>query len=316
MTRYLTPQSSQHSAQHWAQTPILFSALTAVFVLLLTALPTSAHAAITCSISAPVALNFVYVTGTSSSSPNNKIQSAIVATCQRTLAGDPTTAVLELAANDGLQPTGTNNNAQLGANGVRYNLWRNAACTQQFRDTMATRLSATFSSTTLSPVTLTFDYWGCIPSQAVASFPAGIYTDSVTLFLRNGGTQIATAAIPVNISAPARCSISGGPGNITFVYNAFGAANFQSTGFNANCTNSLPYVMDVSPASGVVGGLRYELGLSDTTGSATNIGPASLSRIGSALGTRAHVVNGVMLANQAGDLGAVVPQPHTLTITY
>lgn len=284
--------------------------------LMAAAMPGQANAAITCTIPSPTVLNFVYVSGTNSTSPNNKLQSSVTATCQRTLSTDPTTAVLTLGANDGLQPTGTTNQALFSGNLVRYSLWRDVACSAQLRDTPPTRISANFASTSLSPVSLTFDYWACIPGQVVSSFPAGVYTDSVSLFLRNGAVQLATASIPVNITAPAKCSISGGPGNITFTYTAFGPANFQYTGFSADCTSALPYTMDVSPAAGVVGGLRYQLGLSDVVGSAANIGPATLSRTGSATGSRAHVINGVMVSNQAGLQGAIVPQPHTLTITY
>ena len=290
-------------------------------VLLLTivtglAMPGKATAAITCTISAPTALNFVYVSGTNNTSPNNKLQSAIVATCQRTLAGDPTTAVLTLGANNGLQPAAPNNRALFSGNLIQYRLWRDVACSAAFLDTAPTRISANFASTTLSPVNVTFDYWACIPSQVVSSFPAGIYTDSVSLFLRDGAVQLATAAIPVNITAPALCSISGGPSSLTFSYTASGPANFQFTSFNANCTNSLPYTMDVSPVAGVVGGLRYVLGLADVAGSAGNLGPSTLSRVGNATGTSSHVINGGMVANQAGLQGAIVPQPHTLTITY
>ena len=294
----------------------IISILSGLLSLVAAALPSTAAAAITCTINAPTALNFVYVSGTNSTNPANKIQSQVTAVCQRNLAGDPTSATLILGANDGLQPLITSNQAVFSGNNVRYNLWRDVGCGQQFRDTIATRISANFASTTLGLVNVTFDYWACIPNQTVTSFPAGVYTDSVSLFLRNGGLQLATALIPVNITAPAKCTISGGPGNIIFSYNAFGLANFQSTGFSADCTNGLPYTMDVNPASGVVGGLRYELGLSDVTGSATNIGPASLSRVGSATGSRAHVINGVMVANQAGALGAIAPQPHTMTIIY
>ena len=291
----------------------IFLLLTGVIGL---AIPGRANAAITCTIAAPTALNFVYVSGTNNTSPNNKLQSAIVATCQRTLVGDPTTAVVTLGANNGQQPAAPNNRALFSGNLIQYALWRDVACSAAFLDTAPTRISANFASTTLSPVSLTFNYWACIPGQVVSSFPAGVYTDSVSLFLRNGAVQLATAAIPVNITAPASCSISGGPGNLTFSYTAFGSANFQSTGFTANCTNSLPYTMDVSPVAGVVGGLRYVLGLADVAGSASNLGPATLGRVGSATGSRSHVINGAMVANQAGLQGAIVPQPHTLTITY
>ena len=74
--------------------------------------------------------------------------------------------------------------------------------------------------------------------------------------------------------------------------------------------------MDVSPVAGVVGGLRYVLGLADVAGSASNLGPSTLSRVGNATGTSSHVINGGMAASQAGLQGAIVPQPHTLTITY
>lgn len=281
------------------------------------AIPGQAIAAITCTIAAPTALSFVYVSGTNNTSPNNKLQSAIVATCQRTLAGDPTTAVLTLGANNGLQPAAPRSNRALfNGNLIQYRLWRDVACSAAFLDTAPTRISGNFASTTLSPVNVTFDYLACIPSQVVSSFPAGIYTDSVSLFLRDGAVQLATAAIPVNITAPASCSISGGPSSLTFSYTASGLANFQFASFNANCTNSLPYTMDVSPVAGVVGGLRYVLGLADVAGSASNLGPATLSSVGSATGTRSHVINGGMVANQAGLQGAIVPQPHTLTITY
>lgn len=285
--------------------------------LFLCSMPGIAQAAISCSINTPAALNFVYVSGTGITNPNNKIQSAIVATCQRNLDGDPTTAVITLGASNGGQPSGTTNQALFSGSLISYDTWQDASCSVRFRDQNASRIQANFaSSTTLSPVTLTFNYWGCIPVQVVASLPAGVYADLVALTLRDGNLSLATSSIPVKIIAPASCTISGGPGNITFVYTAFGAANFQFTSFSANCTNSLPYSMDVSPVAGVVGGLRYSLGLADAAGSVSNLGPTTLSRVGSATGTRSHVINGAMQANQAGQLGGIVPQQHTLTITY
>lgn len=279
-----------------------------------------AQAAITCSINPPASLNFAIVAGTNSTDPGNKIQNAVVATCQRNLVSDPTTAALTLGANDGAQPSATSNQALFSGNLVRYNLYRNVGCTAQFRGGVVgvgVPLPANFASTTLSPVTVTFDYWGCVPGQTITSFPAGVYTDSVALTLRNGAATLATSAIVVNINAPAKCSIGGlVNNNITFSYTAFGSANFQSLSFSADCTNLLPYTMDLNPVSGVVGGLRYELGLADAVGSAGNLGPATLSRVGGSSGSRGHVINGAMPSNQAGDRSAIAPQPHTLTITY
>jgi hypothetical protein len=105
---------------------------------------------------------------------------------------------------------------------------------------------------------------------------------------------------------------------MSFAYNAFSpTAVFAGTSFRANCTNYLPYTMTLDPVSGVVGGLRYTLGLSlAAAGTASNTGPTSLSTQGNATGTATHYINGSMQANQAGQSGTIVPQTHTLTITY
>ena len=118
--------------------------------------------------------------------------------------------------------------------------------------------------------------------------------------------------------APALCTLSNGPGNLTFTYAAFAPADaFAGTSFRANCTNLLPYTMTLSPAVGVVAGLRYSLGLSlNQAGSAADPGPASLSTQGTATGFATHYINGAMPAAQPGQSGTVVPQVHTLTLTY
>ena len=69
----------------------------------------------------------------------------------------------------------------------------------------------------------------------VSSFPACINADLVSFFLRNGVLQLATAVIPVNITAPASCSVSVEPGNLTFSYVAFGPANFQFPVYKFQC---------------------------------------------------------------------------------
>jgi hypothetical protein len=288
----------------------------------------SAQAAITCGALSAQTLNFAYVTGTNSFNTNNFLQSTVSVVCTRTAAGDATT--LSLGANNGsFQSGGNANNARQTVAGtnydIRYDLYRNSLCgtpsATNFRDTAGTRILATFPSTALNtPLTLTFDYWACIPSQTVTSFPAGLYVDTVNLTLRAvvGGADptITTGTIAVNIYAPAKCSISNGPGNVSFNYTAFGAAVFKFTQFNADCTNFLPYGMALSPTTGVVGGLRYQLGLSNAVGSANSIGSTPLTSTGGAAGTKIHYINGVMDAGQAGTAGAVTPQIHTLTITY
>jgi hypothetical protein len=285
--------------------------------------PGTAQAVISCGALSPQIFNFAYLSGTLSQ--NNITPSSVSVICSRSAAGDGTT--LTLGADNGANQSGGNqNNARQTVAGtpfdIRYDLYRNNLCgtpsATNFRDTGGTRISATFPPGTPlnTPVTLTFDYWACIPGQTVTAFPAGLYTDSVLLTLRTGGTTILTGTIQVNIYAPAKCSISGGPGNIAFNYTAFGPASFQFTQFNANCTNFLPYSMALNPVNGVVGGLRYQLGLSNAVGSASSVGSNPLTSTGGAVGTKVHYINAVVDAGQAGTAGAPVPQPHTLTITY
>jgi spore coat protein U-like protein len=291
----------------------------------------AAHAIVTCGALSSSTLNFVYFSGTSSTDPRNVSQNVVTVTCTRTNnnVGERT---MVLTANSGLHPvTAVVNGAISGSNTtnvIRYNLYRAAptagGCSLTFGNTATTQIAQTFILPPNAPETLTFTYWGCISSQAIASFPEGLYTDVVGLTLSNPGLTPSASntnvqAISVNIYAPAKCGVTG-LSNITFAYTAFQTSpSFQFTQFNANCTNTLPYTLSLvanGASSGVVAGLRYQLGLSDTVGSASNVGPTSISRAGDATGTRVHTINGVMDAGQAGTAGAPVPQPHTLTITY
>jgi spore coat protein U-like protein len=289
----------------------------------------TAQATVTCGALSSSTLNFVYFSGTSSTDPRNVSQNVVTVTCTRSnnAAGERT---MVLTANSGLhQVTPVINGAILGSNTIKYNLYRAAptagGCSLTFGNTAATQIAVAFALPPNTLELLTFNYWGCISSQAIASFPEGLYTDVVGLTLSNPGllpTPLNTnvQAISVNIYAPAKCGVTGLT-NITFAYTAFQTSpSFQSTQFNANCTNTLPYTLSLvangTPGSGVVAGLRYQLGLSDTIGSASNIGPTSISRTGGATGTKMHTINGVMDAGQAGTSGAPVPQQHTLTITY
>ncbi len=301
--------------------------LTLLASLLLWCIGSPAYATITCTQLAATEINFAFVSGTNSTSANNVMSNSITVSCARSAAGDPTTLTLD-ADNGTHNATGNQNNTQLGTNNIRYDLFRNAACTQPWRfQTAGVRLSATFLGTALNvPEILTFNYWGCIPGQvSVNSFPAGLYTDTVNTKLYAGaatgsplvsGTSAST--VQINIYAPAKCSITGlaAANTIVFNYTAFGAADFKFATFNANCTNLLPYSMSLNATSGVVGGLKYQLGLSNAPGSASAVGSASLASTGGPLGTKVHYINAVMDAGQAGTSGAVVPQSHTLTISY
>jgi hypothetical protein len=282
----------------------------------------AAYATITCSLSPPADVNFAYVSVTDNTSAANVQQGAVSATCSRTSASDATT--LSLAVSVGLNKTSKSNHARLNAGGtnfdISYDTFLDSSCSMTWDNKAHNSLNATLSTTALNvPVTLIFPYWACKPNiQNMSTYPTGLYTDRVDLTLSVGKIDVATSSINVNIYAPAVCSISNGPGQVTFNYSAFSpAAVYAGTSFRANCTNFLPYTLALSPASGVVGGLRYTLGLGlSTAGTASNIGPLSLSTQGNASGTATHYIDGSMEAAQPGQSGTVTPQAHTLTVTY
>jgi spore coat protein U-like protein len=275
----------------------------------------TAHAAITCSIAPPSAVNIAYVASTS-----NVQQGSVSATCTRTLAADASSVTLDLGANTGNNGTGQGSDVTLGSAKIAYSFYTNSACSSQWlKNNYGKNISVPLSMPSVNvPVTSTFNYWACIGSQSLSSYTAGLYTDAVGLQLSINGSNMASASIAVNLHAPAVCTTSNGPGNLTFAYNAFSpTAVFAGTSFVANCTNFLPYTMTLNPVSGVVAGLRYTLGLSlATAGTASNTGAITLSTIANATGSATHYINGSMAAAQAGQTGTPVPQTHTLTLTY
>ena len=278
----------------------------------------TAHEAITCSIKPPPAVNFAYVTNSNNTSPANVQQGAVSATCTRTSSGDPTS--LDLGVSDGLYKSGKTNYVQLNSSKISYDFFSNSACTNPWSGKNGTKISVTISNLSLNvPFTSTFNYWTCKPAaQNASSYPSGVYTDRVDLTLSAGGSNVATSSINVNLYAPAFCSISSGPGTLSLNYQAFSnTAVFAGTSFKADCTHYLPYTMTLNTLSGVVGGLRYTLGLSlAAAGNASNIGSGSLSTTGNVTGSATHYINGAMAAGQAGQTGAITPQSHTLTIIY
>lgn len=289
-------------------------------MLALTMCGLTAHAAITCSIAPPSAINLAYVAGTT-----NNQQGLVTVTCSKTLSTDSASITLTLRTNSGLYPStnGQDSNVQLGTGGskILYNLYA-VSCT-------GTKLTGKFGAA--APIaalamplqnifySTTIPYWACVNKGQANGYTAGTYTDTVTATVTlSSGTNPAPASILVNLFAPAVCTTSNGPGNLTFAYNAFSpTAVFAGTSFAANCTNYLPYTMTLNPVSGVVAGLQYTLGLTlAAAGTASNTGPSTLSAIGNATGSATHYINGSMAAAQPGQTGTPVPQSHTLTITY
>ena len=230
-------------------------------------------------------------------------QTSFTVTCARNLAGDPTSVSYTVAADNGLNPNGQNNRAFSGTNSLRYDVYRDGACSSTWKGNQTIADSITTLSG-FTPVSKTTTFWGCVVTSQ--SPPAGTYIDTVTMTLTYG-TSTATNTFPVSIATPATCSITTAPGPVAFgTYVALGAAVNASASFAVTCTNYLPYTMALDAGSGVIVGLRYTLALDATT--STGTGAAQM-----------HSISGNLAAGQAGTCSAATcsgSQTRTLTITY
>ena len=293
----------------------LFIALTILL------LPAAARAAVSCSFQTIPLLNFVSYTPNTTylTNTNNLRQMSVTALCTRTLAADSTTVYL--GSDNGLYAQGQNNRMLFSGSYIIYDVYKDSGCSVKFRNNNnAARIAATIPATPLNTQhQVTFDFWGCITTaQATAAYPSGYYLDTISLVIVSStGATLASGSMSVQDFTPATCSVTGGPGNLVFTYQAFGAADVRSSSFSANCSNNLAYTMTITPDSGAVGGVRYTLGLTAlSAGTVLSIGPASLSDTGNVSGTRLYYVNGLVAAGQPGQAGTPVAQPHTLMLTY
>lgn len=231
----------------------------------------------------------------------NTTQTFFTVTCTRGSALDPTSLSYGVTVDNGLYPTGANNRAAFGANRIRYDVYRDAACTSKWKGATAISGTITFSGT--GTVTQNQAYWGCV--NAGQALPAGTYTDSVAMTL-SYGVLVAVGAFAVSISTPATCSMTTAPGNVVFNYLAFGPAQAPTTTFGVTCTNALPYTMALDATSGTLLGLNYTLAL----GAASSVGTGV---------AQTHTITGSMAGGQSGTCAAgtcTASQPRTLTITY
>jgi len=258
----------------------------------------AACAAVSCTISSP-GITLAYPANTSPVIA----QTSFTVTCARNLASDPTSVSYTVSADNGLNPNGTNNRAFSGTNALKYDVYRDSACSSTWKGPQ----NIADSITTLSgftPVSKTTSFWGCVVTAQ--SPPAGTYSDTVTMTLTYG-TSTSVNTFPVSIATPATCSITTAPGPVAFgTYVALGAAVNASANFAVTCTNYLPYTMALDAASGVIVGLRYTLALDATNSTGTGA-------------AQTHSINGNLAAGQAGTCAAATcsgSQTRTLTITY
>lgn len=275
---------------------------------LLLAAPLAAEAAITCTVTSSG-----WATAYVPSNPTTNItQSSFDVTCQRNAGGDPTTINFSVAVDNGIHRTGGQNRARLGATGnyINYENYRDGTCAAIWGAITSQRITGSMTLSGLTPSTVTLPFWGCVGAGQTGK-PAGTYTDTVTMTLRNTatGTTLDTGTFPVSIYTPAVCNVTTAPGTVSFTYSAFQASPaVASTPFGVTCTNLLPYTMALDATVGVIQGLQYSISLSAAGATGNGL-------------EQGHSVNGTMPAGQAGTCATgtctpAVPNTHTVTITY
>jgi len=225
--------------------------------------------------------------------------------CTR-LATDANSLAWSLAANNGLQSGGGNNRVNLAGNRYAYDIYIDPAHTTKWQGTNRFTGTLSFGASLSASVTGTFDLV-VFGSQAVQ--PAGTYTDTVTVTLRNtaNNSTLDTSPFTVSVITTNSCQLYTPPGNINLAYTSFQAsAATANTSFGVRCTTALPYTMVLDATAGTIVGLNYTLALSQTSATGNGI-------------TQNYTVNGSIAGGQAGTCATAScsgSQTRTLTVTY
>jgi hypothetical protein len=254
-------------------------------------------AAITCStITSPgVSINYVNNTAV-------WIQGTFTVTCTRA-AGDPATSVTYGVVNDrGGSPSATN-----GVASLQYSLQSLGSCSPSDKWKGANGGGSTISDTMSLPSTGTFtkqtSFFVCVNFATATT--AGLYSDTVTLTLTYPAGSF-TGSFQVNIYAPAFCSFTTPPGNISLTYVALGPQVSGSTIFKVQCTTLMPYTLATDVPEYVLQNLRYILSLSSTAANGTGA-------------PQPYTVTATIPAGQSGcgggGCGATL-KSHSVTISY
>lgn len=229
-------------------------------------------------------------------------------TCTR-VAGDSATLNWTLGSNNGLHGSRVQN-----AGGQRYNYDLYVppyASGNKWQDTNATRFSGTMNFGAVGSTVIqtgTFDLALASPQSSTGK-PAGTYSDTVTVTLRNGNTTtLATGTFSVSVITTNSCQIYSPPGNITLNYTSFQVTQATATTtYGVRCTDALPYTMSLDATSGTIVGLPYTLALSAPSGTGT----------GNLVQT--YTITGTIAGGMAGTCATATcsgSQTRTLTVTY
>jgi len=263
-----------------------------------------AYAVVACNLSSP---GWSSVYDSTVVTPNDNT-STVTITCTRALT-DPATQAYVLQADNGLNKTGTSNQAlqTTGTGLISYNEYMDAAYTTVWGGNTTFTGTINFGTGTVASAIIPF--YARIPAGQLVA--AADYSDTITMTLTNGlhGKNAVTFAIathPVLISTIPQCQISTPPGNIVFTYTSFqAAAATASTTFATRCTSALPYTMSLDADTPLLG-LTYTLSLPVTAGSGTGL-------------AQTYTINGSITAGQSGTCGTATctgTAIRTLTVSF
>lgn len=275
-------------------------------LILLLAAP-RAQAAINCSISSP-GVSGAYHGALSIN------QTSLTINCTR-LSSDPGTSAYTVYPDNGINATGQINRAVNGTEYLGYEEFQDSICSSAWQF-QGGSMSGMIDFGSALAVSVTHDYWACIPAGQV--YAAGSYSDTVimTLTYDDGtGDVVTTGGHQVTILTIPSCSISTAPGTISFSYTALqNTAASAHTTFGTTCSLGTGYSLSVDTGDGVISGLQYSLRINTTANGGSN----PLAGTGTGVEQNFYI-NGNMPAGQAGSCTTASCQDssiHTLLITY
>ncbi|WP_332778076.1 spore coat protein U domain-containing protein [Polaromonas sp.] len=298
--------------------PALLRAL-ALAVLSLTALfSPAAWAAYSCSLTTQ-SVGVLYVFNFSNFDANG----TVILTCTRNVVADANTLTYRIKADNGLNWSGTNRRARLGATGNRLTYYLRRGTTAGGGATCgnsSTWFAPATGTTNVITGTLSFGAaatasvtWGfCARVRGnQGAVAAGLYTDMVGIVAQypNNNAGALTVAEPMyyQIGVTSQCVFNLQPHPIVFNYTSFSPTpQVASRNFEVRCSNTLPWSVSIPSPSGTLLGLSYSLAASPASGTGTGA-------------DQIVTVTGTIPAGQAGTCSTAIctgANVHTILITY
>lgn len=151
--------------------------------------------------------------------------------------------------------------------------------------------------------------------KKLLSLLALAFASVATLPVQAAGT--ATGGFDVTVNLISACQITTSPSTITLAYTSFGAAPTPvTTGFAVQCTNTLPYSMDIGTATSTMAGvnLDYTLAIRNAGDTLDVTTPQTAGAAPTSYLIKASMAGGQQGTCATGTCSATATR--TLTITY